>query len=282
MPRLTKSIALSRTVSTLYHHIEKNADGSPLRARMTGKLKEWRRPHSPQWQLPMKHGLKGSFYINDTTADEWFTVEDEARLFHLGVTVTDAQHHMVPAGHWYHKVAGVAEAGALGPRHFPSFEEALKYSVERHLPVVAPKWMVPWAIVEVQLDGRSVFGELVSFPTHDRTIMVRLIPGDPNSLTEVPLSTILRTSARMKWVHYAEVSGNFGFPSDMLRYDNCHPVNFTIGLDDAPILSDGWPPGSALMVAATGSTRSRSPFTLARWQSFSWSCRPCRTEKIGA
>jgi len=273
MPRFTRNDAFTSTVRTLYHHIEKNADGSPLRARITGKLKEWRRPHSPQWQLPMKHGFKGAFYINDTTADEWFTVEDEARLFHLGVTI-----HKVEAM----QVWQVSVATARLPDTFSSFGEALAYAVRHHLPVAAPAFLKPWAIVEVQLDGRVVIGELVSMPTHDQTIMVRLVPNDPNSLTEVPIHTILRTAARYKWVHYAIVKGNFGFPTDMLRYDSCEPVNFTIELDGSTKPKGDWPADSLCIVAACSTTRSRSPFTPDRWASFSWSCKTYRIEKIGS
>lgn len=276
MPRFTKNDAFTSSIRTLYHHIEKNADGSPLRARITGRLKEWRRPHSPQWQLPMKHGLKGCFYINDTTADEWFTHEDEARLFHLGYTISQWQNSR-SMSYWAIRCGGQPMARAPA---FANFEEALAWGVKNCLPVQAAKWLKPWQRVEVQLDGYIVIGQLASFPTHDQTIMVRLVPGDPNSLSEVPLKAILRPASSFKWVHYAEVYGKFGFPVDMLRYDSCYPVNFTIAPDGSTSPKEGWPEGR-LIVAASSTTRSRSPFTKERWQSFSWLCDTIRIEKIG-
>lgn len=131
MPRLTarNAHALSRG-QTLYHHIEKNRDGSPLRARANGKVKMWRRPHNPQWQLPMKTGFKTCFYINDTTVDDWFTLEDEAVLFHKGYTFTNDTHVMVPMNYWYIKCAGrtIEDFTEKRVRHFTTFEDALQWA----------------------------------------------------------------------------------------------------------------------------------------------------------
>ena len=55
---------------TLYHKDLKNADGSSLRARVNGQLKLWKtRPN--EFQLPMKHGMRDSFYLNEKNAHEW-------------------------------------------------------------------------------------------------------------------------------------------------------------------------------------------------------------------
>jgi len=46
-----------RIGQVIEHKTLKNADGTPLRARVNGKMKVWKtRPH--EFQLPMKHGLK--------------------------------------------------------------------------------------------------------------------------------------------------------------------------------------------------------------------------------
>lgn len=122
MPRLTEAQAKILSVGTvLYHHIQKNADRSPLRARISGRCKVWKRPRAPQWQLPMKYGIKSSFYINETTVDDWFTVEDEAKLFHLGYVI----HPMTvgfgnDVGYWF-----ITCGNRHLPDHFASFEEAL-------------------------------------------------------------------------------------------------------------------------------------------------------------
>jgi hypothetical protein len=46
-----------------FEHVTlKNADGTPVRCRRSGKTKTWKtRPGS--FRIPVKHGLKDSFYI---------------------------------------------------------------------------------------------------------------------------------------------------------------------------------------------------------------------------
>lgn len=56
--------------SILNHKTLKNKDGSPLRVRVNGKLKTWK-TRIYEFQLPMKHGLKDCFYINETNYGEW-------------------------------------------------------------------------------------------------------------------------------------------------------------------------------------------------------------------
>jgi hypothetical protein len=62
----------------LYHVWERNADGSPVRCRVMGKLKEWKRDSS-RWQLPVKHGMYQSFYIHKDNAIQWRTREEWAK-----------------------------------------------------------------------------------------------------------------------------------------------------------------------------------------------------------
>lgn len=50
-----------RVGQTIYHQFRKNADGSRLRARVNGKVKEWKRTGA--WLIPMKHGFRDCFYI---------------------------------------------------------------------------------------------------------------------------------------------------------------------------------------------------------------------------
>lgn len=46
----------------LWHKTLKNKDGTPVRCRVNGKCKTWkRRPHD--FRLPVKYGLKQCFYI---------------------------------------------------------------------------------------------------------------------------------------------------------------------------------------------------------------------------
>jgi len=48
----------------LYSKKHINADGSPMRARVTGAVKTWKRDPS-RVKVPMKHGLKNCFYLTE-------------------------------------------------------------------------------------------------------------------------------------------------------------------------------------------------------------------------
>lgn len=62
---ITKNIAM-QCPAFLYHKREKSSDGTPVRARSSGKCKIWKtRPND--FKLPVKHGLYGSFYIQHIT-----------------------------------------------------------------------------------------------------------------------------------------------------------------------------------------------------------------------
>ena len=54
---------------TIFHVSEKNADGSPLRARVSGKLQVWKR--SGKWRLPLKHGLYTNFALTPENMHLW-------------------------------------------------------------------------------------------------------------------------------------------------------------------------------------------------------------------
>lgn len=62
---------------TLYSSIYQNADGTPLRARVNGKLRTWKR-RPDHYELPVKHGLRTCFYITPESAPYWFVSEEGA------------------------------------------------------------------------------------------------------------------------------------------------------------------------------------------------------------
>ncbi len=49
---------------TCHHKKLKNADGTPLRGRVSGKVKTWKRDNK-RVKVPMKHGLYDNFYLSD-------------------------------------------------------------------------------------------------------------------------------------------------------------------------------------------------------------------------
>ena len=61
----------------LYCSIYQNADGTPLRARVNGKLRTWKR-QPDYYELPMKYGLRNCFYITPENAPYWFVSEADA------------------------------------------------------------------------------------------------------------------------------------------------------------------------------------------------------------
>lgn len=57
-----------------YHLKERNRDGTAVRCRVTGSCKTWKtRPDD--FKLPVKYGLKHSFYLTPSNAAEWSTEE---------------------------------------------------------------------------------------------------------------------------------------------------------------------------------------------------------------
>jgi len=63
---------------TVYHLALKNADGTALRVRVTGKVKTWKR--SPgRVQVPVKRGLYDSGYITEYNCGE-FTLNEPAKV----------------------------------------------------------------------------------------------------------------------------------------------------------------------------------------------------------
>jgi hypothetical protein len=62
---------------TLYASIYQNADGTPLRARVNGKLRTWKRQPG-YYELPVKQGLRNCFYITPESAPYWFVSEEGA------------------------------------------------------------------------------------------------------------------------------------------------------------------------------------------------------------
>lgn len=68
---VTKTQAMNARHGEYFHHVElKNADGTPLRVRVTGRCKTWKtRPL--EFRLPVKYGLRESTAITEDNAHEW-------------------------------------------------------------------------------------------------------------------------------------------------------------------------------------------------------------------
>lgn len=67
---MTPETALSlRPHQTIHHRFLKNADGSPLRARVNGKPVTQKRAGT--WRVPLKHGLKTYFNLSPHNVNDW-------------------------------------------------------------------------------------------------------------------------------------------------------------------------------------------------------------------
>jgi len=152
-------------------------------------------------------------------------------------------------------------------------------------PIYKP-YQQAWVKKEGPHIGRYTYiGEVISYPIPDTsrdprfaedTIMVRRVPGHPGTLEELPIGILEPVSKRdvCKWVMYATVAGRGQFPVDMLRYDNCAPVNFKLVADrwgdftkpeiDPKFGLEG------LWVAKACRSQHSGTWTGERWHSFLW------------
>ena len=76
---ITKDEAMALTYrQTLYSSKFSNADGSPARCRVNGRIKTWKRDPE-RWRLPVKHGLRFCFYLDHgPMSAHWHLTEDAA------------------------------------------------------------------------------------------------------------------------------------------------------------------------------------------------------------
>ena len=137
-------------------------------------------------------------------------------------------------------------------------------------------------IVVVNHEDYRHCGEVISRPIGNGGIMVRMVPGDPDTMQEVSVASLSVLNEKPNWVHYAEVSGNFGFPIDMLRYDFAAPVNFTFTGDDRH--TTVYKPENAVwgerLVIAAASLYKQPRWTIDRWRSFCWGIKPLNDVKL--
>ena len=80
---ITREQAVNSWIGQIFYHREcRNADGTPMQAKVNGGCKTWKTRND--WRLPMKHGLRDYFYIGNDMSGitvfnnrNWYTVEWE-------------------------------------------------------------------------------------------------------------------------------------------------------------------------------------------------------------
>lgn len=127
------------------------------------------------------------------------------------------------------------------------------------------------AHLEVEVSTRRRLVEVISRPTPDNTIMVRMVPGEPTTMLEVKLGE-LHSRAQNRYLHIARVTTGFVFPEDMLRYDNAALYDHTLPEDGGDDRGLPVPPEGLLVY--TDSANRKNPWTLDRWNSFSCTVTP--------
>lgn len=107
--------------------------------------------------------------------------------------------------------------------------------------------------------------EVISMPTPEGTIMVRMVPGDPSTLREVLMST-LTMIPKERYCYIARVLCNgYKFPEDMLRYDRA--AFYDADKDEAKDKSVTSYTHEEVLIYTIG-TRRQPSWTAARWRSF--------------
>lgn len=77
---ISYTIATTCKHGEVFHHLTlKNADGTPMRCRVNGKCKTWKRDlgdpvNMRAFRLPVKRGLRECFYITLINAHDWQSV----------------------------------------------------------------------------------------------------------------------------------------------------------------------------------------------------------------
>ena len=68
---MTRKHAVNAKNGSHFHHVTlKNSDGTPVRVRVTGVCKTWKRD-TDRFQLPVKYGFKDCFYITEENCKNW-------------------------------------------------------------------------------------------------------------------------------------------------------------------------------------------------------------------
>lgn len=76
---MTTQEAKRLTVGTvLYHKTYRNADGTPMRWRVNGKVRTWKKTPD-RIQVPIKYGLKLCGYLNEQNVKDFELTEEEAK-----------------------------------------------------------------------------------------------------------------------------------------------------------------------------------------------------------
>lgn len=101
-------------------------------------------------------------------------------------------------------------------------------------------------------------------------IKVRMVPGDPTTLHELPIDQLKGPAwgqDKKMFLHWATVFGFGYFPIDMLRYDRCQVEDWKLGLDRRFTVEERF-----RVVQISGDKKPQ--WHPDRWMSFQWALQP--------
>jgi hypothetical protein len=131
------------------------------------------------------------------------------------------------------------------------------------------------ATLAVPVSTRRRVVEVITHPIPGGTIMVRMVPGEPTTMTETLVENLL-PHAKKRWLHIGRVTHcAFTFPEDMLRYDYAFLFDHTIpeeGEEGTGLRLDLSLPEAGLVY--TVRDQKSPPWTVDRWTSFSCVIKP--------
>jgi hypothetical protein len=140
------------------------------------------------------------------------------------------------------------------------------------------KPLVPYqlaTILNTDISKRRRVVQIISRPTPENTIMVRMVPGEPTTMIQLPIEGIEHVNEKKPlsfpepYLHVAEVDCNrMVFAEDMLRYDNAFLFDHTLNEESEDR------PDKPVHVYRLFRARTISPWTIKRWNSFGMSIKP--------
>lgn len=133
--------------------------------------------------------------------------------------------------------------------------------------------MKPFGLMQLPVDVsvRKRIVQVVSLPLPNGTIMVRMVPGEPTTMIEMPVANLLPLPSSWNhshWLHVARVNSLFSFPEDMLRREHAFLWDHTIHEFEVPRQKYTGKDDDKTIIYKINE-RPASGWNYDRWQSFS-------------
>lgn len=132
------------------------------------------------------------------------------------------------------------------------------------------------ATIKLPVSTRRRVVEIISRPIPGgckvkalETIMVRMVPGCPDTLNEVETKDLVAITNPERYVHIGKVRYSFTFPEDMLRYEGASLYDHTLSEDEIPKTIQEVVVYRMSRVKIGAVAGGKGNWVQARWNSFS-------------